>query len=139
MVDILCPHCEQEIAIDDDAYGEFECPHCDGEFEWNLPQQDLTLETLPAKSLPKILAKIVGKTSLVVIILAGVVMIIVGITGSTLSFSYIMDFDGQGSGLAGAGVVVVLGIALIACLLFVSLGLFGLALIITASTMLTSR
>ena len=50
-----------------------------------------------------------------------------------------MDFDGQGSGLAGAGVIVVLGIALIACLLFVSLGLFGLALIITASIMLTSR
>ena len=66
-------------------------------------------------------------------------MIIVGITGSTLSFSYIMDFDGQGSGLAGAGVIVVLGIALIACLLFVSLGLFGLALIITSSIMLTSR
>ena len=64
MVDILCPHCEQEIAIDDDACGDFECPHCGGEFEWNLHQQDLTLETLPTKSLPKILAKIVGKTSL---------------------------------------------------------------------------
>ena len=50
-----------------------------------------------------------------------------------------MDFDGQGSGLAGAGVIVVLGIALIACLLFVSLGLLGLALIIIASIMLSSR
>ncbi|MEC7096984.1 MAG: hypothetical protein VXW70_02175 [Candidatus Thermoplasmatota archaeon] len=138
MVDILCPHCEQEIAMDDDAYGDFECPYCGGEFEWNLPQQDLTREILPPKSLPKILVKIAGKTSLGVIIISGVVMIIVGIAGSTLSFSYIMDFDGQGSGLAGAGVIVVLGIALIACLLFVSLGLFGLALIITASTMLMS-
>ena len=139
MVDILCPHCEQEIAIDDDASGDFECPYCGGEFEWNLPQLDLTRETLPSKSLPKILAKIAGKASLGVIILSGVVMIIVGIAGSALSFSYIMDFDGQGSGLAGAGVIVVLVIALIACLLFVSLGLFGLALIITASIMLTSR
>ena len=139
MVDILCPHCEQEIAIDDDAYGDFECPYCGGEFEWNLPQQDLTRETLPPKSLPKILAKIAGKASLGVIILSGVVMIIVGIAGSALSFSYVMDFDGQGSEAAGAGVLVLLGIALIACLLFVSLGLFGLALIITASTMLTSR
>ena len=66
-------------------------------------------------------------------------MIIVGVAGSALSFSYVMDFDGQGSEAAGAGVLVLLGIALIACLLFVSLGLFGLALIITASTMLTSR
>ena len=36
MVEILCPHCEDEIALDDDASGIFACPHCDGEFEWNL-------------------------------------------------------------------------------------------------------
>lgn len=35
MVEILCPHCEEEIALDDDASGEFVCPHCEGEFEWN--------------------------------------------------------------------------------------------------------
>jgi len=34
MVEILCPHCEEEIELDDDAYGEFSCPYCDGEFEW---------------------------------------------------------------------------------------------------------
>ena len=34
MVEILCPHCEEEIELDDDAYGEFTCPYCDGEFEW---------------------------------------------------------------------------------------------------------
>ena len=34
MVEILCPHCEEEIELDDDAYGEFACPCCDGEFEW---------------------------------------------------------------------------------------------------------
>ena len=34
MVEILCPHCEEEIELDDDAYGEFSCPLCDGEFEW---------------------------------------------------------------------------------------------------------
>ena len=32
-------------------------------------------------------------------------MIIVGIAGSTLSFSYIMDFDGQGAGAAGQGLL----------------------------------
>ena len=34
MVEILCPHCEEEIELDDDAYGEFSCPYCEGEFEW---------------------------------------------------------------------------------------------------------
>jgi len=34
MVEILCPHCEEEIELEDDAHGEFSCPYCDGEFEW---------------------------------------------------------------------------------------------------------
>ncbi|NDF34153.1 MAG: AraC family transcriptional regulator, partial [Euryarchaeota archaeon] len=29
MVDIFCPHCEEEISLDDGASGEFECPHCE--------------------------------------------------------------------------------------------------------------
>jgi len=36
MVEILCPHCEEEIELDDDASGEFGCPYCEGEFEWNM-------------------------------------------------------------------------------------------------------
>ena len=27
----------KKIELDDDAYGEFSCPHCDGEFEWGDP------------------------------------------------------------------------------------------------------
>ena len=34
MVDILCPHCEEEIGLDNDASGEFSCPYCDGKFEY---------------------------------------------------------------------------------------------------------
>ena len=40
MVEILCPHCEGEIELDDDASGEFECPLCSGEFEWNMDGDD---------------------------------------------------------------------------------------------------
>ena len=40
MVEILCPHCEGEIDLDDDASGEFECPLCGGEFEWNMDDED---------------------------------------------------------------------------------------------------
>ena len=34
MVDILCPHCEEEIELKGDASGEFSCPYCGGEFEY---------------------------------------------------------------------------------------------------------
>ena len=40
MVEILCPHCEGEIDLDDDASGEFECPLCNGEFEWNIEKDE---------------------------------------------------------------------------------------------------
>ena len=35
MVEIFCPHCEEEIGLDDDAVGEFSCPYCDEDFTWN--------------------------------------------------------------------------------------------------------
>ena len=38
MVEILCPHCAEEIELPDDSYGEFECPHCTEIFEWEEPQ-----------------------------------------------------------------------------------------------------
>ncbi len=40
MVEILCPHCEGEIELDDDAKGEFACPLCDGEFEWGMDDEE---------------------------------------------------------------------------------------------------
>jgi len=40
MVEILCPHCEGVIEVDDDALGEFECPLCNGEFEWNVEEDE---------------------------------------------------------------------------------------------------
>lgn len=40
MVEILCPHCEGEIEVGDDALGAFECPLCNGEFEWNVEKDE---------------------------------------------------------------------------------------------------
>ena len=34
MVVIQCPHCENNIELEDDASGLFDCPHCDEEFSW---------------------------------------------------------------------------------------------------------
>jgi ribosomal protein L37AE/L43A len=30
--EILCPHCDKNIALEEGAFGLFECPHCDEEF-----------------------------------------------------------------------------------------------------------
>lgn len=38
MIEILCPHCAEEIELPDDSYGKFECPHCTEIFEWEEPQ-----------------------------------------------------------------------------------------------------
>ena len=46
MVEILCPHCEGEIELDDDASGEFQCPLCDREFEWNVEEDELFDDTV---------------------------------------------------------------------------------------------
>lgn len=34
MVEIQCPHCEEEIELPDDGSGLFDCPHCEEEFSY---------------------------------------------------------------------------------------------------------
>jgi len=34
MVEIQCPHCEEEIELPDDGLGLFDCPHCEEEFSY---------------------------------------------------------------------------------------------------------
>ena len=35
MVEIQCPHCDEDIELEDGAFGLFNCPHCDEEFSWD--------------------------------------------------------------------------------------------------------
>lgn len=35
MNEILCPHCQKNIALEEGAFGLFDCPHCDEEFSWD--------------------------------------------------------------------------------------------------------
>lgn len=34
MIEIKCPHCNEDIELDDGESGLFECPYCDEEFNW---------------------------------------------------------------------------------------------------------
>jgi len=40
MVEIQCPHCEEDIELEDGAFGLFDCPHCDEEFSWDDDEEN---------------------------------------------------------------------------------------------------
>ena len=74
MVEILCPHCEGEIELEDDASGEFACPLCDGEFEWNVDEEDssgarngFTFDASSIKPIAVVQGAIVGISFIVVL------------------------------------------------------------------------
>ena len=47
MVEIQCPHCEDNIELEDGEFGLFDCPSCNQEFEWedyeSLPSNPITI------------------------------------------------------------------------------------------------
>ena len=47
MVEIQCPHCEDDIELEDGVFGLFDCPYCNQEFEWedyeSLPSNPITI------------------------------------------------------------------------------------------------
>ena len=44
MVLIECPHCSEDIEMDDDAIGLFDCPYCDNEYEWGEEEDDVVYQ-----------------------------------------------------------------------------------------------
>ena len=34
MVEIQCPHCDEDVELENGVFGLFDCPHCDEEFAW---------------------------------------------------------------------------------------------------------
>ena len=160
MVAILCPHCEGEIELDDDASSEFECPHCGREFEWNIPDDDSPIADPGSRKFASMYAWLLNKASLGVTpvplmralfllpfsLLAGVLMIILSgnffIAGSALGswmLEALADFDSSEVGWAIIFVILIIPIALLAFLIAISLGLFGLAIIVSAIVRLIRR
>ena len=66
MVIIQCPHCEEDIELEDDVYGLFDCPLCDEEFIWEDDDNDEDVSNeyednfSPVGAIVKMVSKIVG-------------------------------------------------------------------------------
>ena len=86
MVEIECPHCEEEITLDDDASGEFLCPLCDGTFEWNINQANDRQEVSTIEAEERARARSLGLKILrtgasSTLFIMGIVMIAMGSIG----------------------------------------------------------
>lgn len=146
MVDILCPHCEEEIALDDDASGEFVCPYCDGEFEWNV-EPEVVLEPNwfqeynESKSRSNPILKIISRGIFGSFFLAGIVMLIVGIAGLAISSSIWGSLGDSSSSdnLGGIGIIIVMGMVAIGFLLSISIGLSGLGIVLAGLARMASK
>ena len=138
MVEILCPHCDEEIALDDDAEGEFECPYCDGEFEWvvestNEAEQIDSQDYGGYSNAASTIREMISRGMFGSFFLAGIVMVIVGIAGISISASLwgtITDSPSSDTLGAGWGTVIILGLVAIGFLLSISLGFYGLSIVL---------
>ena len=163
MVANLCPHCEGEIELDTDASGEFECPHCGREFEWKTKDDDSTITDPGSGKFASMYSWLLNKASLAITplplmwalvllpvsLLVGLVMILLSanffIAGSGVS-SWMLEeltkFDfSEGLELFGAIIfaIVIIPIALLAFLIAILFGLFGLAIIVSSIVRLIRR
>ena len=146
MVEIECPHCEEEIALDDDASGEFVCPYCGGEFEWNF-EPEVVLEPNwfqeynESKGRSNPIFKIISRGIFGSFFLAGIVMIVVGIAGLAISSSIWGSLGDSSSSdnLGGIGIIIVMGMVAIGFLLSISIGLSGLGIVLAGLARMASK
>ena len=71
MVEIQCPHCEEDIELEDDVFGLFVCPHCDEEFSWEDDDYDEDISNFDDKGVNIPLIVIVGLFILIVAVIVG--------------------------------------------------------------------
>ena len=163
MVANLCPHCQGEVKLDADASGEFGCPHCGREFEWNIKDGDSTIANPGSGKVAPPYAWLFSKAGLVAIpvplilafvllpfsLLAGLVMIFLSayffIAGSALSswmFEELTKFDFSDGVESFWGIMFAITItpfALIVFLIATLFGLLGLAIMYSAIVSLKRR
>ena len=163
MVANLCPHCEGEVEIDSIASDEFEGPHCGRVIEWNIPDGSSVITGPGSRKLSSMYAWFLNKASLAVTplplmwglvllpvsLLVGLVMLILSanflIAGSGLSSWMVeeltkFDFsEGLELFMAMIFAIVISPFALLAFLIALVFGFFGLAIMISAIVRLIPR
>ena len=137
MVEIVCPHCDEEIALNDDASGEFLCPLCDGTFEWNItpakgmeePSSIEAQERARARSLG---LKILRTGASSTLFIMGIVMIAMG----SIGFAFCSDIwaemsEPQGDSFSSLGALFILPAILIGYFLSGGTILLGLGFVLS--------
>ena len=59
MVEITCPHCSGDLELPDGAFGDFECPMCEGEFVWGQQPVEVVYNLPKEKGLTKVILNII--------------------------------------------------------------------------------
>ena len=49
VVEIQCPHCKEEIELEERVFGLFDCPHCNREFEFEDDSNIIYISRRPGK------------------------------------------------------------------------------------------
>ena len=137
MVEIVCPHCDEELALNDDASGEFLCPLCDGTFEWNItpakgmeePSSIEAQERARARSLG---LKILRTGASSTLFIMGIVMIAMGSIGLAFCSDIWAEMNQpQGDSFSSLGALFILPAILIGYFLSGGTILLGLGFVLS--------
>lgn len=137
MVEIVCPHCDEEISLNDDASGEFLCPLCDGTFEWNItpakgmeePSSIEAQERARARSLG---LKILRTGASSTLFIMGIVMIAMGSIGLAFCSDIWAEMsEPQGDSFSSLGALFILPAILIGYFLSGGTILLGLGFVLS--------
>ena len=137
MVEILCPHCEGEIELEDDASGEFLCPLCDGEFEWNINpdnnrQEASSIEAEERARARNLGLKILRTGASSTFFIMGIVMIVMGSIGLAFCQDIWAEMnEPQGDSFSSLGALFILPAILIGYFLSGGTILLGLGFVLS--------
>ena len=136
-MEIVCPHCDEEIALNDDASGEFLCPLCDGTFEWNItpakgmeePSSIEAQERARARSLG---LKILRTGASSTLFIMGIVMIAMGSIGLAFCSDIWAEMsEPQGDSFSSLGALFILPAILIGYFISGGTILLGLGFVLS--------
>ena len=137
MVEIVCPHCDEEIALDDGASGEFACPHCRGEFEWNNNpaegrEEPLSIEAEERARALRLGLKILRTGASSTLFIMGIVMLAMGSIGLAFCQDIWAEMsEPQGDSLSSLGALFILPAILIGYFISGGTVLLGLGFVLS--------